>query len=173
MFACEHAGIVPDMMCLSKGLTGGFMPLAATIADERIYEAFYSKDRARAFFHGHSFSGNPLGCAAAAASLRIFESEPVFDRIAAIESVHRQRLGELKNHPLVTDVRMQGTISAIELKVADAGYLSSLRASLYPFFVEQGVLLRPLGNVIYTVPPYVTTTEDLNYIYDVIVKVLP
>jgi adenosylmethionine-8-amino-7-oxononanoate aminotransferase len=172
MFACEHAGIVPDMMCLSKGLTGGFMPLAATIAGEKIYEAFFSKDRSRAFFHGHSFSGNPLGCAAAIASLSIFESEPVFDRIAGIENIHRQHLAVLKNHPAVAEVRMLGTIAAIELKTADAGYLSSLRSRLYPFFIEQGVLLRPLGNIIYTVPPYVTTNEDLNCIYDVIVTAL-
>jgi adenosylmethionine-8-amino-7-oxononanoate aminotransferase len=172
MFACEHAGIVPDMMCLSKGLTGGFMPLAATIAGEKIYEAFLSKDRSLAFFHGHSFSGNPLGCAAAIASLDIFESEPVFDRISVIENIHRQRLAVLKNHPAVAEVRMLGTIAAIELKAADAGYLSNLRAGLYSFFIEQGVLLRPLGNIIYTVPPYVTSSEDLNCIYDVIVKAL-
>ena len=170
MFACEHAGIVPDMMCLSKGLTGGFMPLAATVAGEKIYEAFYSKDRSRAFFHGHSFSGNPLGCAAGVASLSIFESEPVFDRIAAIENIHRQRLAVLKTHPAVADVRMLGTIAAIELKAADAGYLSNLRAHLYPFFIEQGVLLRPLGNIIYTVPPFITSKDDLNCIYDIIVR---
>jgi adenosylmethionine-8-amino-7-oxononanoate aminotransferase len=172
MFACEHAGIVPDLMCVSKGLSGGFVPLAATIAAEKIHEVFYSEDRSRAFFHGHSFSGNPLGCAAAVASLSIFESEPVFERIAGIENVHRQRLAALKNHPAVAGVRMLGTIAAVELKAADAGYLSNLRASLYPFFIEQGVLLRPLGNIIYTVPPYVTPIEDLNYIYDVIAKAL-
>jgi adenosylmethionine-8-amino-7-oxononanoate aminotransferase len=172
MFACEHAGIVPDLMCVSKGLSGGFVPLAATIAAEKIHEVFYSEDRSRAFFHGHSFSGNPLGCAAAVASLSIFETEPVFERIAGIENVHRQRLAALKNHPAVAGVRMLGAIAAVELKAADAGYLSNLRASLYPFFIEQGVLLRPLGNIIYTVPPYVTPIEDLNYVYDVIAKAL-
>jgi adenosylmethionine---8-amino-7-oxononanoate aminotransferase len=172
MFACDHASIVPDLMCLSKGLTGGFMPLAATVCSEAVYQAFYSKDRSRAFFHGHSFSGNPLGCAAAIASLSIFENEPVFDRIAGIENIHRLRLGVLKNHPAVAAVRMMGTIAAIELKAADAGYLSDLRSRLYPFFLEQGVLVRPLGNIIYTVPPYVTTSEDLSYIYDVIAEAL-
>jgi adenosylmethionine---8-amino-7-oxononanoate aminotransferase len=172
MFACDHASIVPDLMCLSKGLTGGFMPLAATVCSEAVYQAFYSKERSRAFFHGHSFSGNPLGCAAAIASLSIFENEPVFDRIAGIENIHRLRLGVLKNHPAVSAVRMLGTIAAIELKAADAGYLSDLRSRLYPFFLEQGVLLRPLGNIIYTVPPYVTTSEDLSYIYDVISEAL-
>jgi len=170
MFACEHAGIVPDMMCLSKGLTGGFMPLAATICREEVYQAFWNEDRSRAFFHGHSFAGNPLGCAAAIASLKIFENEPVFGRIAAIENIHRERLARLEKHPAVIAVRMLGTIAAIELKAPDGGYLSELRTRLYPFFIRHGVLLRPLGNVVYIVPPYVITSEDLHYVYDVIDK---
>ncbi len=172
MFACEHVGVTPDLMCLSKGLTGGFLPLAVTICRSEIYDAFCSTDRSRTFFHGHSYSGNPLGCAAAIASLKIFESEPVFDRIAAIERIHRERLDEFRNHPDVVDVRMLGTIAAIELRADDAGYLSKLRTRLYNFFIEHGVLLRPLGNVIYTVPPYVIASDDLHYIYDVIRKAL-
>jgi len=172
MFACEHAGIIPDLMCLSKGLTGGFLPLAATICRDEIYRAFYSSDRTRAFFHGHSYSGNPVGCAAAVANLKIFESEPVFQRIAAIESIHRERLAGFRGHPAVVDVRMLGTIAALELRAPDAGYLSNIRERLYPFFLEQGILLRPLGNVIYTVPPYVVAPGDLHYIYDVIMKAL-
>ncbi len=168
MFACDHAGIVPDLMCLSKGLTGGFLPLAATVCRDEIYRAFYSSDRSRAFFHGHSYSGNPLGCAAAIASLKIFESEPVFGRIAAIERIHRERLDRLRTHPAVADVRMLGTIAAVELRAGDAGYLSDIRTRLYPFFLEHGVLLRPLGNIIYTVPPYIIAPEDLHYVYDVI-----
>jgi adenosylmethionine-8-amino-7-oxononanoate aminotransferase len=173
MFACEHARIVPDVICLSKGLTGGFMPLAATICTEQIYEAFYSLDRSRAFFHGHSYSGNPLGCAAAVASLKVFETEPVFERIATIESIHRERLAVLRNHPSVAAVRMVGTIAAIDLRVSDAGYLSQVRSSLYPLFIKEGVLLRPLGNVIYMVPPYVINPADLHNVYDVIEKTLP
>ena len=172
MFACDHAGIVPDLMCLSKGLTGGFLPLAATICREEVYDAFFSEDRSRTFFHGHSYSGNPLGCAAAIANLKIFETEPVFERIAAIECVHRQRLEVFRDHPAVGDVRLLGTVAALELRADDAGYLSNLRARLYPFFLEHGVLLRPLGNVLYTVPPYVITPDELNYIYDVIGKAL-
>jgi adenosylmethionine-8-amino-7-oxononanoate aminotransferase len=172
MFACEHAGIVPDMMCLSKGLTGGFMPLAATVCTEKVYGAFWSDDRSRAFFHGHSFSANPLGCAAAIANLKIFENEPVFERIAAIEKIHRERLASLEGHPAVGGVRVLGTIAAIDLKAPDAGYLSELRSRLYPFFIRHGVLLRPLGNVVYTVPPYVIASEDLHYVYDVIDKAL-
>ena len=171
MFACEHANIVPDVMCLSKGLTGGFMPLAATICREEIYDAFYQKDRSFTFFHGHSYSGNPLGCAAAIANLKIFKIEPVFERIAAIEMIHRERLGDFRNHSFVADVRMLGTVAAIELRADDPGYLSRLRG-LYDFFIEQGVLLRPLGNVVYMVPPYVIAQEELHYIYDVIGKAL-
>ncbi|HLH32747.1 MAG TPA: adenosylmethionine--8-amino-7-oxononanoate transaminase [Terriglobia bacterium] len=172
MFACEHAGIVPDMMCLSKGLTAGFLPLAATVCTEAVYKPFFSEDRARAFFHGHSFSGNPLGCAAAIASLKVFESEPVWDRITTIERIHRERLSEFENHSEVASVRMLGTIAAIELRASDAGYLSKVRGSLYPFFLREGVLLRPLGNVIYTVPPYVTPPDDLHHTYDVIKKAI-
>jgi adenosylmethionine---8-amino-7-oxononanoate aminotransferase len=172
MFACEHAGITPDLMCLSKGLTGGFLPLAATVCGENIYQAFFSSDRSRAFFHGHSYAGNPVGCAAAIASLKIFETEPVFERIVNIERIHRERLLEFKNHSSVADVRMLGTIAAIELRVEDAGYLSDIRSRLYPYFLDNGVLLRPLGNVVYMVPPYVMSSADLQYVYDVIGKAL-
>ena len=172
MFACEHAGIIPDLICLSKGLTGGFLPLAATVCRDEIYQAFYSSDRARAFFHGHSYSGNPLGCAAAVASLKVFESEPVFERIAAIEEIHRERLAEFGRRPAVSEVRMLGTISAMELHANDPGYLSGIRTRLYSYFLDQGVLLRPLGNVIYIVPPYVIAPDELNYVYDVIKRAL-
>jgi adenosylmethionine-8-amino-7-oxononanoate aminotransferase len=168
MFACEHAGIVPDLMCLSKGLTGGFLPLAATLCRSEIAAAFSSEDRSRTFFHGHSYSGNPLGCAAAVANLRIFESEPVFERIAAISRIHSERLDRLRRYPIVQDVRMMGTIAAVELHAGDAGYLSAARFRLYSFFIDHGVLLRPLGNVVYTVPPYAIACDDLHQIYDVI-----
>jgi adenosylmethionine-8-amino-7-oxononanoate aminotransferase len=172
MFACEHAGVIPDLMCVSKGLTGGFLPFAATLSRSEVYDAFHGEDRSRTFFHGHSYSGNPLGCAAALATLDIFETEPVFDRIAGIEKIHRERLTDFQNHRKVIDARMLGTIAAIELAADDAGYLSTVRSGLYRQFIDAGVLLRPLGNVIYTVPPYVIRPDDLHYIYDVIGKVL-
>jgi adenosylmethionine---8-amino-7-oxononanoate aminotransferase len=172
MFACEHASVVPDLMCLSKGLTGGFLPLAATVCRDEIYQAFYSSDPSRTFFHGHSYSGNSLGCAAAFANLKIFETEPVFDRISAIERIHRDRLRRFQGHPAVADARLLGTIAAIELRADDPGYLSSSRARLYPQFLDQGVLLRPLGNVVYMVPPYVISANDLHYVYDVLEKTL-
>jgi adenosylmethionine---8-amino-7-oxononanoate aminotransferase len=168
MFACQRAAIVPDLMCVAKGLTGGFLPLAATFATDRVHDAFAGADRAHAFFHGHSYTANPIACAAANASLRIFETEPVFDRIAAIEKAHQARLPGFAAHPCVMDVRCIGTVAAIELQVPDAGYLSSLRPLLYQFFLERGVLLRPLGNVVYVLPPYVITSEQLHFVYDVI-----
>jgi adenosylmethionine-8-amino-7-oxononanoate aminotransferase len=168
MFACELAGIAPDIVCVSKGLTGGFLPLAATVATQPIYESFCAPDRGRTFFHGHSYTANPLGCAAAIASLQVFESEPVFERIAAIEKVHRQRASPLREHPAVGDVRMVGTVAAIELRDDDPGYFSSVRPFLYDFYLQHNVLLRPLGNVIYLLPPYVVTAQELHGIYDVI-----
>jgi adenosylmethionine-8-amino-7-oxononanoate aminotransferase len=168
MFACERAAVAPDLMCVAKGLTGGFLPLAATFATDRVHDAFMGGDRSRAFFHGHSYTANPIACAAANASLRIFESEPVFERIAAIEKVHAARLPAFAVHPGVVDVRHIGTVAAIELTVPDAGYLSSLRPRLYEFFLNRGVLLRPLGNVVYILPPYVITPDQLNFVYDVI-----
>ena len=172
MFACELAGIVPDIMCLSKGLTGGFLPLAATVCTSRVHESFYSPDRSRTFFHGHSYTANPLGCAAAIASLKIFDNEPVFERIAAIEKIHRERAPILAKHAIVADTRMIGTVMAVELKAGDPGYFSQLRPLLYDFYLSKGVLLRPLGNVVYILPPYVITPEQLHYIYDVIAESL-
>jgi len=168
MFACERAGVVPDLMCVAKGLTGGFLPLAATLTTDRVHDAFTGADRAHAFFHGHSYTANPIACAAANANLQIFDTEPVFERIAAIERVHAARLPEFATHPDVADVRHIGSVAAIELKVPDAGYLSSLRPRLYEFFLNRGVLLRPLGNLVYILPPYVITTGQLNSVYDVI-----
>jgi adenosylmethionine-8-amino-7-oxononanoate aminotransferase len=170
MFACDVAAIVPDLMCLSKGLTAGFLPLAITLCREEIYNAFYSEDRSRTFFHGHSYSGNPLGCAAAVASVKIFQTEPVFERIAAIERIHRERLAMLATRPAVKEVRSLGAIGAIELQANDPGYLSTMRDRLYRFFIENGVLLRPLGNVVYVLPPYVVNQDDLHFVYDVIEK---
>ncbi len=168
MFSCERAAVVPDLMCVAKGLTGGFLPLAATFATDRVHDAFLGGERPRAFFHGHSYTANPIACAAANASLQVFENEPVFERIAAIEKVHTARLPAFAAHPNVADARHIGTVAAIELRVPDAGYLSSLRPRLYQYFLSRGVLLRPLGNVVYILPPYVITPEQLNYVYDVI-----
>lgn len=168
MFACELAGVTPDLICLSKGITGGFLPMGATVLTDRIYEAFDSPEPSRAFWHGHSYTGNPLACAAALANLEILRAEPVFDRIAAISAVHAERLPQFAKLEKVGDTRQIGTMGAIELHVDDAGYLSTLRPRLYKFFLDRDVLLRPLGNVIYILPPYCTAPAEIHRVYDVI-----
>ena len=172
MFASEIAGITPDLMCLSKGLTGGVLPMGATACTGGIHEAFIGADRSRTFYHGHSYTGNPIAAAAGAASLEIFEREPVFERIAAISKIHCDRLKAIREHPAVGDVRFIGTMGAIELKAEDPGYSSKLRPKLYKFFIEAGVLLRPLGNIVYVLPPYVISPKELHYVHDRIAEAL-
>jgi adenosylmethionine---8-amino-7-oxononanoate aminotransferase len=172
MFACELAGVVPDIMCLSKGLTGGFLPMGATVCTAPIHETFCGSDRSLTFFHGHSYTANPLGCSAGIASLDIFETEPVFQRIAAIQKIHEARTVPLASHPAVGEVRILGTMMALELQADDPGYFSELKPILYDFYLKNGVLLRPLGNVLYVLPPYVITAEELNRVYDVIAESL-
>ncbi|MGB7025450.1 MAG: adenosylmethionine--8-amino-7-oxononanoate transaminase [Candidatus Acidiferrales bacterium] len=172
MFACELAGAVPDLICLSKGITGGVLPMGATVCTGEIHRAFVSDDRSRAFYHGHSYTGNSFAVAAAIASLRIFESEPVFERIDAIAKIHNERLAAIAKHPAVGDVRSIGTVAAIELRADDAGYSSRLRPKLYKWFLDAGILLRPLGNIIYVLPPYTITADELHYVYDHIAKSL-
>ncbi len=172
MFACELADVEPDIMCLSKGITGGVLPMGATVCTPEIHEAFVSEDRARTFYHGHSYTGNPIAAAAAVASCEIFEREPVFERIGTIIEIHRERLMAIKDHPAVGDVRAIGTMAAIELRADDPGYASKLRPKLYKFFIDAGVLLRPLGNIVYILPPYVISSDELNFVHDRIAEAL-
>src|SRR6266849_1835808 len=172
MFACDLAGVVPDLMCLSKGLTGGFLPLGVTLCTDGVEGAFRSENRRHTFYHGHSYTGNALACAAANASLQIFEDEPVFHRIATIGKINAERLSGIRRMHQVGETRQIGTIGAIELRADDAGYLSAMRPKLYGFFLERGVLLRPLGNVVYVLPPYVISPDELGGVYDVIVEAI-
>jgi adenosylmethionine-8-amino-7-oxononanoate aminotransferase len=172
MFACDLANVVPDLMCISKGLTGGFMAMGATLCTDRVETAFRSENRMHTFYHGHSYTGNALACAAANASLQIFDDEPVFDRIATIAKIHAERLAHLRGMHQVGDVRQIGTMGAMELLADDPGYLSALRPKLYGFFLEHGVLLRPLGNVVYVLPPYVIEPDELHRVYDVMVEAI-
>ncbi len=172
MFACDLAGIVPDLMCLSKGITGGFLPMGVTLCTDRVEAAFRSEDRMHTFYHGHSYTGNSLACAAANASLQIFDDEPVFERIMAITRIHAERLEHLRGFHQIGETRQIGTIGALELRADDAGYLSAMRPKLYQFFLERGILLRPLGNVVYVLPPYVIPQDELRRTYDVITEAL-
>ena len=172
MFACDLANVVPDLMCVSKGITGGFLTMGVTLCTERVEAAFRSENRLHTFYHGHSYTGNALACAAAIANLQIFDDEPVFNRIATIAKIHAERLGQLRSLHQVGDVRHIGTMGAVEFIAEDAGYLSALRPKLYGFFLDHGVLLRPLGNVVYVLPPYVIEPDELHRVYDVIVEAI-
>jgi adenosylmethionine-8-amino-7-oxononanoate aminotransferase len=172
MFACDLANIVPDLMCVSKGITGGFLTMGVTLCTDRVESAFHSENRLHTFYHGHSYTGNALACAAANASLQIFDDEPVFDRISTIARIHAERLAHLRSFHQVGDTRQIGTVAALELRVDDPGYLSSLRPKLYNFFLDRGVLLRPLGNVVYVLPPYVISPDDLHRIHDTIAEAI-
>lgn len=170
MWACDRADIQPDLLCLSKGLTGGAMPLGITAATENIFDAFRSPDRAKTFFHGHSFTANPIACAAALASLELFDDDSEDDRIR-IEVAHARQLAKLNPHPAVRSTRQIGTVAVVELE-ADTGYLSEIGRELAAFSIENGVLLRPLGNVVYCLPPYCVTNDELDTVYDVILRFL-
>lgn len=171
-FACEQAGIAPDIVCLSKGMTGGFLPLAVTLTTEEIYRSFYSTDRARTFFHSSSFTGNPLGCAAACASLKIWQEEPVLDRINQVSVSLRALWPRLAARGDVENVRQIGTIAALDVRAPDRGYLSDVAPKLYRYFVGHGVLLRPIGRSIYVLPPYCISHADLELIVNTIERAL-
>jgi adenosylmethionine-8-amino-7-oxononanoate aminotransferase len=165
MFACEQAGISPDIACYSKGLTGGALPLAVTLCTREIFMAHYSKDRRRTFFHSSSFTANPIACAAAVANLEIWESERVSAQLARVEILQMEQLNAFRDDPRFENVRQTGTITAMDLKTPDGGYLAAVGPKLCASFRDAGVLLRPLGNTIYVLPPYCVTRDDLETVY--------
>ncbi len=174
LFACEHGPIEPDLLCLSKALTGGYLPLSATLASDEIYRSFLAADRARTFFHGHSFTGNALACAVALASLALFEEEDLLGRIARLERLFAARLAALAAHPAVAAVRHLGGMAAVELRpeAGSGGYLDGIGPVLAQRFLDRGLLLRPLGNVVYLLPPYVITDEEATGALDAVAAVL-
>ncbi|MBK3734391.1 adenosylmethionine--8-amino-7-oxononanoate transaminase [Azospirillum brasilense] len=164
LFASQKAGVAPDLICLSKGLTGGFLPLSVTACGASIYEAFLGAGFDRAFAHGHSFTANPLGCAAALASLELTTSAETAANLARIEARHRAAIADLSRHPKLSRGRVLGTIAAIEVTDAQ-GYTAAVGQTLKRFFLERGLLLRPLGPVIYLLPPYCVTDGQLDRAY--------
>ncbi len=173
LFACDYLKEQPDIMCFSKCLTGGFMPLAITTCSQQIYDAFLSEDKMKTFFHGHSYTGNAMGCAAAVASLKLLKNAETRKQVEAISSRHAGQMEKWKSHKNVRTIRQLGTILALEFETGEStSYFSTLRDRLYAFFLERGVLLRPLGNVVYILPPYVITEEELNKVYQVIEEAL-
>ncbi len=163
MFACEHAGITPDIMCLSKALTAGYMPLGATVTTSAIYDAFLSDDRSKTFFHGHSYTANPLACAVAVASLKIFDEEPVLENVARLERQLRAGLEPLGG-------RVLGGVGVVELR--GDGYLDNAGPRLAAEFLKRDLLLRPLGNLVYLMPPYVITECETEWALEQIREVI-
>jgi adenosylmethionine-8-amino-7-oxononanoate aminotransferase len=170
LFACEQAGIAPDIACTSKGLTGGSLPLAVTLCRAEIFEAHYSTDRRRTFFHSSSYTANPIACAAALANLDIWQSEPVAERIGHVAAMQEERLNRFRDNPRFENLRRTGTIAALDLKVDDQGYLADIGPRLLNFFQSRDLVLRPLGNTIYVLPPYCVSEADLDCIYDAIAE---
>ena len=186
MFATDYLATKPDIFCLSKGLTGGAVALGVTSCTQEIYEAFLSEDRKKTLFHSHSFTANPLACTAGLASLDLLLTQETSNKILIINKLHnnfRNKLlengfgkivcGDTDNeerfHPKITDIRIKGTILAIEIYTPEGtSYFSNIRDIAYQFFIEKGILIRPLGNVIYLLPPYCISEDNLKYIYDCI-----
>jgi adenosylmethionine-8-amino-7-oxononanoate aminotransferase len=165
-FAVDYLSQKPDLLCFSKGLTGGTMPLGITTCSKTIYEAFLSEDKLKTLFHGHSFTANPLACTAALASIELLLQVEAQENIIRICVQHAQFARKIKGHPKLKEVRQTGTILAMEWQTASGtSYFSELRNLLYDYFLENGILMRPLGNVIYVLPPYCISNDDLNEIY--------
>ncbi|HEY1046026.1 MAG TPA: adenosylmethionine--8-amino-7-oxononanoate transaminase [Bacteroidia bacterium] len=172
LFACEYINETADVMCLSKGITGGFMPLGVTLCTSKIYQAFHSSDRMKTFFHGHSYTGNPLSCAAANASLELLLSKERQHDITRVSAFMSRFCEELKTIHSVSSPRNIGTVLAFELESDNNNYFSGIRDKIYDYAIQNGVLLRPLGNTVYLMPPYVISDDELENIRTVVLKMI-
>jgi adenosylmethionine---8-amino-7-oxononanoate aminotransferase len=172
IFACDYLKTQPDMMCLSKALTGGTIPMAITTFTQEIFDGFYDDDINKALFHGHTFTANPTGCAAALASLELLQTIEIHNNIAEINQSHKVFEQHIKYHPKVKTTRVLGVIFALEIYSDNTEYYGNLRNKLYDFFIENGVILRPIGNIIYILPPYIITDEQLQKVYQIVEKAL-
>ena len=170
-FASENLHNAPDIICLSKALTAGMFPLSITSCSQEMYNGFLSDDVHKGFFHAHTFSAHPLGCAAALAGIKLLNSPQILERREAINLAHNEFLSQIKSHNNVKDVRVMGVILAIDLDIKTERY-GNLRDELYNFFLERGVLLRPLGITVYVLPPFVITKEELQKVYKAITEAL-
>jgi len=169
MFASNHTTNKPDLMALSKGLTGGTMALGVTACTAEIYNAFLSNDKMKTFFHGHSFTANPLACAVSNASMDLLEKPECEQAIKRIENQHQQFAEELKTHPKFENIRQQGTILAMDVKSTEStSYFNNRRDAIYEYALNRGAILRPLGNTLYVLPPYCITEKQLQKVYEII-----
>nr|WP_294945098.1 adenosylmethionine--8-amino-7-oxononanoate transaminase [uncultured Mucilaginibacter sp.] len=172
-FACGHVEVQPDIMCFSKGLTGGTMAFGLTTCTQDIYDAFLSDDKMKTLFHGHSYTANPVACAAALASLDLFLEPSTQQNIDRITTLHAAFADTIKGHRSIKSTRQTGTILALEWETGnDTSYFNGLRDKLYHYFLGKGIILRPLGNIIYILPPYCITDAELGYIYKTIGQAL-
>ncbi len=166
IFASDYLSKKPDIICVSKGITGGALPLGATACAEKIAAAFLTQDATKTFFHGHSYTANPIACAAANASFELLTSEECRTNIARISSQHQYFVKKIRSHTRIKTARSLGSILSIELKTDEStSYLNSSRKKIYHYFLDRNILLRPLGNIIYVLPPYIITTEQLDEVY--------
>ena len=173
LFAADLLEHKPDIICLSKGLTGGVLPMGVTSCTEKIQEAYRSKDLMKTFFHGHSFTGNPMICAAANASLDLLLTADCTNNRERINQRHLAFLKQIESHSMVRNARVIGTILAFDINTEkDTSYFNEARHHLYPYFIKKGLLIRPLGNVIYLIPPYIISDDDLDYVYTTILEFL-
>ena len=165
-FACDYLENQPDIMCVSKALTGGTIPMAITTFTEEVFDAFYSDDINKALFHGHTFTANPTGCAAALASFELLQTKDIQDNLMHINQRHLEFEKKIKKHSKVLTTRVLGVIFALEIQSdEDEQYYGSMRNKLYNFFIENGVVLRPVGNIVYILPPYIINDQQLDKIY--------
>lgn len=172
-FACDYLEQQPDMMCLSKALTGGTIPMAITSFTQEIFDAFYDDDTNKALFHGHTFTANPTGCAAALAAIELLQTEEIQGNINQVNQHHLAFAERIKNHPKVQATRVLGVIFALEIKVeGKQDYYGTLRNTLYDFFIRKGIILRPVGNIIYILPPYIINDMQLEQVYSAIEEAL-
>ncbi len=169
LFACDHITVAPDIICLSKAITGGTMPLGVTSCISEIYDAFFSNDRSKTFFHGHSYTANPVACAAALASMDLLLKDECQEDIERISKNHRDFISKANRHSQLRKLRSRGTILAMDFHTSNkTSYFNPVRDRLYDHFIKNGVLMRPLGNVIYIMPPYCITENELHTVYDAI-----
>jgi adenosylmethionine---8-amino-7-oxononanoate aminotransferase len=169
MFAADRVGVNPDFMCLSKGLTGGTLPLSVTLTTRAVYESFLSNEKASMFFHGHSFTGNALACAAAVAALKLFDQDGTLNRIEGITQVHRERLTALDER--VKNPRLCGTIAAFDLNLPESSYTAAFSDQIRELALAKDLFIRPLGSTLYLLPCYVSTAADLHRAWDVLEEI--
>ena len=172
LFACEQAAISPDILCTSKGLTGGAIPLAATLATDEIFAAHYSTDRSRTFFHSSSYTANPIACAAGVANVEVWRTEPVIERIAALASIQSAWMARLSGHERLRDARACGTIAAINVRDAAGGYLAAVGPDIRAAFARRDMLVRPLGDAVYVMAPYCVTEGEIDGLYEALIEII-